>query len=123
MVLIALALASSVGATAPDTESIGSAFFSLSPPSLSRQKAGVYVSGRVCRLGAVTLLSPEWVRIEHHGAGGSEIARAEIPPIHRGVGQSCANYGVEVNWEFAAGDLVRACFDRGKACPPPQGSR
>lgn len=101
------------------TQASGSAYFSLSRPYAYKSADGFQLSGRVCRRGRTTVLSPPRVRIEHVGADGvvSQVTSARVGPIYRASDQACSTYVRRVDWTMAGGDTVRACFDRGKACP------
>ncbi|OJU15092.1 MAG: hypothetical protein BGN95_03035 [Sphingomonas sp. 66-10] len=101
------------------TEAKGSSYFSLGAPAISKTDGGQLVAGRVCRLGRSTLLSPPGIRVEHRRAGGQliETAHAYLPEIYLARDQNCADYAAKVSWTITPGDIVRACFDRGNACP------
>ena len=120
-----LALALAACATTPAetvkvlTEAKGSDYFSLGAPAVSKSGSGQAVAGRVCRLGRSTLLSPPLIRVEHLRSGGGlvEAGRAYVPEIYGVRDQTCADYAAKVAWTLNPGDIVRACFDRGSACP------
>jgi hypothetical protein len=101
------------------SEAKGSDFFSLGAPAMVKTDKGQHVGGRVCRLGRTTLLSPPRIRVEHLLAAGrvAEVAHAYVPSIYRATDQTCSDYGANVAWIMSEGDVVRACFDRGAACP------
>lgn len=103
----------------------GSNYFSLGAPAISKTDSGQLVAGRVCRLGHSTLLSPPGIRVEHRHAAGQlvETAHAYIPEIYLARDQNCSEYAAKVSWTIAPGDIVRACFDRGAACPAQTESR
>jgi hypothetical protein len=101
------------------SQASGSAYFTLSRPYASKTHDGFRLAGRVCRRSHTTVLSPPRVRLEHLGPGGavSETGMARIGAIYRPSDQACSSYAKEVRWTMASGDMVRACFDRGRACP------
>lgn len=101
------------------TQAKGSNYFSLGAPAISKTDHGQLVAGRVCRLGRSTLLSPPAIRVEHLHATGQlvETARAYLPEIYLARDQNCSDYAAKARWAIAPGDIVRACFDRGAACP------
>lgn len=102
------------------TESTGSPYFSLGRPGVYKEKTGLVLAGRVCRLARSTLLSPPRVRLEHIGVATGEVIEhtvTHVAAIYRGADQACSDYATPVTWTLAEGDLVRACFDRGHDCP------
>ncbi len=106
-------------------QATGSAYFTLSRPSVYSSNGGLEIAGRVCRRARGTLLSPSRVRLEHVGAGGTvvDLARAGVPAIHRNVDQPCADYSTKVDWRMLDGESIRACFERGRACPADAASK
>lgn len=96
----------------------GTAYFSLSRPVASHVNGGLELSGRACRLGQNTLLSPSPIRLEDVGASGNvvRVVRAYLPPIYNSTDQACSRYSTTVGWTLAYGHTVRSCFDRGRAC-------
>lgn len=120
---IALLASGCAGAPRQNVEIVsqakGSAYFSLGAPAISKTDNGQLVAGRVCRLGRSTLLSPPGIRVEHRRAAGQLVATAHayLPEIYLARDQNCADYAAKVTWTIAPGDIVRACFDRGSACP------
>jgi hypothetical protein len=115
-----------VGCAAIPTETVkilseakGSGYFSLGAPGMSKTATGQTLAGRVCRLAQSTLLSPPAIRIDHlDGAGRRlETAHAYVPEIYLARDQTCSDYAAKVAWTLSPGDKVRACFDRGAACP------
>jgi hypothetical protein len=120
LLLANLAACASAGASVDVTsEASSSSYFRLSRPSLYKTQGGLSLVGRVCRLGRTTLLSPPRVRLEHLDASGSpvEIAHAPLGAIYRNPDQPCTDYAARVGWTLTEGDTVRACFERGRACP------
>ena len=121
--LVAVGLLTGCAASGASVEIVsqasGSPYFSLDRPGAYKAGNGLRVAGRVCRRSRTTLLSPPLVRLEHLAATGEviEIARAAIPVIYRRADQACSNYSAHVGWKVAEAETVRACFDRGKACP------
>lgn len=112
------------GCAGPETMELtshasGSAYFTLSRPYAYKTAQGVRLSGRVCRRSRTTVLSPPRVRLEHLGADGavSQTAFARVAAIYRANDQACSSYVRTVDWQMTGGDTVRACFDRGAACP------
>jgi hypothetical protein len=101
------------------SEASGSAYFSLSRPEVRAAADHIEISGRVCRRGRATLLSPAAVRLEHINADGlrTEVARASLAAIHRDADQACTDFATDVRWSIMAGDVVRACFDDARPCP------
>ena len=101
------------------TEAKGSSSFSLGAPAVSKSHNGQHVAGRVCRQGRSTLLSPPSIRVEHLAAGGQVLNtdHAYVPEIYSARDQTCADYHVKVQWTLSPGDIVRACFEHGAACP------
>ena len=107
------------GAPAVTAEATGSAYFSLSRPAIYKAGEGLLLAGRACRVARSTVLSPARVRVEHVSAAGEIVqsAHAFLPPIFRRADQRCADYSLKVAWQVGEGESVRACFDRGHACP------
>lgn len=107
------------------SEAQGSAYFSLGAPTLSKTSTGQHVAGRVCRIGRTTILSPPAIRVEHRGADDAlrDVAQAYVREIYLARDQTCSDYSAKVAWTLAPGDIVRACFDRGAACPKQAESR
>lgn len=101
------------------TQARGSNYFSLGAPAISKTDHGQLVAGRVCRLGRSTLLSPPAIRVEQRRASGQlvETAHAYVPEIYLARDQNCSDYAAKVSWTIAPGDIIRACFDHGAACP------
>ncbi|HEY5105239.1 MAG TPA: hypothetical protein VII73_00560 [Caulobacteraceae bacterium] len=106
-----------------NSEAAGSSYFSLGRPVVYKVHGGLELAGQACRRGRTTLLSPSRIRLEHVAVGGgvAEVAHAYLPPISRRADQPCSRYSTVAAWTFADGDAIRACFDRGHACPgaPP----
>jgi hypothetical protein len=100
-------------------DATGSDYFSLSRPFAYRANGGLELTGKACRRSGTTLLSPLWVRLERVTPMEevSQSTRASLPPIYMRADQACARYSTVVGWTFAAGDTLRACLDRGHACP------
>ena len=103
------------------SQATSSPYFSLSSPSVYGVKDGAILAGRVCRRGRATLLSPPRVRLEHISATDQvmQTAYAYIPSIHRNIDEACTHYSSRVAWQFAPGEKVRACFERGRGCRLP----
>lgn len=105
------------------SEAAGSGYFSLSAPAPHAVKGGLLLAGRVCRKARTTLLTPSRIRLEHVSANGDAVqtTHAYMPAIYRRSDQACARYSVIAPWTLADGETIRACFDRGRACPgaPP----
>ena len=120
LALATLAACSTTGDTVQVTsEAKGSDSFSLGTPGAYKEGSGLRLTGRVCRLARSTALSPPRIRIEHVAVSGyvTETAQASVPTIYRSTDQTCRTYSARVGWVLAEGDTVRACFDRGRACP------
>ena len=120
--LAALALAgcAASGATVDVvSQASGSAYFNLSRPAAYGVEGGLGLAGRLCRRGRTTVLSPPAVRLEHVSPTGDivEVARGRVAAIYRRSDQACATYHARVGWRLAPGDVIRACVDRGRACP------
>ena len=103
----------------------GSPYFSLGRPSVYRQGEGLRLVGRVCRRGRTTLLSPPRVRLERVASTGDvvDVARAGVPAIYGRSDQACTSNLTTLNWRFASGESVRACFDRGRSCSGDPGAK
>ena len=101
------------------SQASGSAYFSVSRPYAYKSADGFRLTGRVCRRARTTGLSPPRVRLEHVGPEGGvlHIALARVGAIQRAGDQPCSTYLKQVDWMMATGDTVRACLDRGRACP------
>ncbi|WCM25028.1 hypothetical protein NDN01_13115 [Sphingomonas sp. QA11] len=101
------------------TQASGSPYFSLGAPVAYKVENGMELAGRVCRRVRTTLLSPSGVRLEHIGVSGDRLqtAHASVGAIYRSADQACTRYVARVAWTMVDGEAVRACFDRGKACP------
>jgi len=97
----------------------GSSFFSLGRPIAYKIGTGFQLTGRVCRRSRTTLLSPPRVRLEHVTSDGvaRDVTTAAVGAIYRSSDQACSSYSRHVEWAMAAGESVRACFDRGAPCP------
>ena len=106
-----------------NTEAAGSSYFSLGRPVAYKAGVGLELAGRVCRRARTTVLTPSRIRLEHVAAGGEVVgvAHAFLPQISRRADLPCSEYRAAVAWTLAEGDTIRACFDRGHACPgaPP----
>ena len=100
-------------------EAKGSESFSLGPPTAYRAGDGIRLSGRVCRLGRSTALSPPSIRLEHVARDGGivETSQSSVATIYRSTDQACRTYAANLAWALADGDTVRACFDRARPCP------
>ncbi len=103
------------------TEAVGTVSFQLGKPALYPAASGVDVIGSACRIGTNTALSPRRVRIEHLSATSEivDVATAPMPWLSTRADQRCGHYSLAVTWNPADGETVRACFDRGHACPAP----
>jgi hypothetical protein len=101
------------------SEASASPYFSIGAPAAYKAPGGLELAGRVCRRSRSTSLSPPRVRLEHLTAMGeiADVAHAGVPAIQRSSDQACRTYATKVSWQLADGDTVRACFDRGRACP------
>lgn len=101
------------------SQATGSAYFTVSRPAVYKMANGLQLAGRVCRRARTTVLSPAGVRLEHIGPTGEVLgtARTHVAAIHRYADQPCAGYATHVDWTLADGDTLRACLDRGRACP------
>ncbi len=79
--------------------------------------------GTVCRRARSIGLTPGRVRLDHLDSGGAVLqsAKAYLPPIGARVDQRCSHYRTTVSWTLAKDETVRACFDRGRACPAAPG--
>jgi len=127
---LGLALSAAVaGCAAPgsslviNSEAAGSSYFSLGRPAAYKVGSGLELAGRACRRARTTVLTPSRVRLEHVTVDGQVIgvAHAFLPQASRRTDLPCSNYRANVAWTLAEGDTIRACFDRGHACPgaPP----
>lgn len=105
--------------TGVTSDSSGSSYFSVGRPGVYKVDGGLQVTGRVCRRARTTVLSPPGVRLEHLGANGEvvESTHASVRSISRRADQACSPYGARVGWTLGEGDAIRACLDRGHACP------
>ena len=101
------------------SQASGSPAFGLGPPGAYAAGDRLLLAGRVCRRARNTRLSPSTVRIERVDASGTVAGHvdAALPPIYRRADQACAPYSRIVSWRLAEGDSLRACFERGAACP------
>ena len=113
------ACATSESAAPITSQATGSSYFRLGAPGVYKAGDGLLLAGRVCRLGRTTLLSPPRVRLEHVSVNGEPLqaTHASVAAIYESADQACSNYSARVSWRFAEGEAVRACFDRGRACP------
>ncbi len=124
VVLASVAACATPVASVPiGVQSTGSSSFSLSGPQAYRVNGGIKFVGTACRLAQSTLLTPLRVRLDHVAATGAIVQSAEafLPSIGRQTDQRCSHYITTLDWRVGDGETVRACFDRGHACPggPP----
>jgi hypothetical protein len=122
LALIAGSLAACVTAgsgVAVNSAATGSSAFSLGAPGAYKTKSGLVLVGRICRRGRSTSLTPARVRVDHVAATGevTASAHAAVRAIGRRADERCSSYGVNVDWTVAESESLRACFDRGRACP------
>jgi hypothetical protein len=105
--------------TGVTSDSSGSSYFNVGRPGVYKVDGGLQVTGRVCRLARTTVLSPPGVRLERVATSGEvvESTHANVRSISRRSDQACAPYNARVGWTLAETDSIRACLDRGHACP------
>jgi hypothetical protein len=102
-----------------NAEASGTSYFSLDHPFVHKVRDGLELSGRACRRVRTTLLTPSRVRIEHLSVAGEPIqsVHAFLPQTSRRPDQPCTRYSTIAGWTLSEGETIRACFDRGHACP------